>query len=915
MAEYFAFLLRGLGSGGVYAALAMALVVTYRSSGVVNFATGAIGLYVAETYAYLRNGELFIPFPGFPSTVSLGTDELSFAVASVIALVIAALLGMMLHFLVFRPLRAAPAVAKAVASIGVMIVLQAVIGIRLGTNPITTSSIMPDDTVTIFGEAIRSDRLWFAAAIVGVALLLGVLFKYTSFGLATRAAAETEKGAYVTGLSPQRIALANWSLSAVVAGIAGILISPIVPIIPVSYTLFIVPALAAALVGGFTNLAPAVAAGLLIGMLQSELVFLQLKFDWLPAAGLPEMIPLVLILAVLVIRGKPLPDRGAVVTQTLGRAPRPQHLVSATLIPVAIALLAVLVTSGGYRAAIILTFIYGIIGLSWVVITGYAGQVSLAQLSLAGVGAFALFRFAENWSVPFPIAPLLSAAVATVIGVVIGLPALRIRGLPVAVVTLAFAVAVEGFWFLNSDYNGGLGGAPIEAPSIFGYELRVDGLSSRIPFAVMCLTVLTLVGLGVALLRRSSLGASMLAVKANERSAAAAGIDVARTKVVAFAIGSYIAGIGGCLLAYMQGAAIPQTFNAVLGIGIFATVYLSGITTISGGINAGVIAAGGIVFVVLDRNVDLGQWYPVISGVLLILTIIKNPEGIMGGLQEQIRERRDSKRSREPALPAFDRSEAGADVPPPVPGPPILTVDSISVTFGGVRAVDRVSFDVPRGLIVGLIGPNGAGKTTLIDAISGFADSTGHTEFDGLDVTELAPHRRARLGLGRTFQSVELYEDLTVEENIGVGQRAARPTDDGVDDAAALDELCALLRLDGVRHRPVAELSAGYRQLVSIARTLAGRPKVLLLDEPAGGLDSDESQWLGDRLRDIRRAGTTVLMIDHDMNLVLGVCDHIHVLDLGVLIASGTPAEIQGNERVSAAYLGSSEDALVGEST
>jgi ABC-type branched-subunit amino acid transport system ATPase component len=155
-----------------------------------------------------------------------------------------------------------------------------------------------------------------------------------------------------------------------------------------------------------------------------------------------------------------------------------------------------------------------------------------------------------------------------------------------------------------------------------------------------------------------------------------------------------------------------------------------------------------------------------------------------------------------------------------------------------------------------------------------------------------------------------LSEDLTVEENIGVGQAAAlnRPGNDSSTRGADLDELCSLLRLDGVRHRPVRELSAGYRQLVSIARTLAGKPKVLLLDEPAGGLDTDESQWLGDRLRDIRDAGMTVVMIDHDMNLVLGVCDRVHVLDLGILIASGTPAEIQADPRVTAAYLGSSEE-------
>ncbi|MET0199089.1 MAG: branched-chain amino acid ABC transporter ATP-binding protein/permease, partial [Rhodococcus fascians] len=547
------------------------------------------------------------------------------------------------------------------------------------------------------------------------------------------------------------------------------------------------------------------------------------------------------------------------------------------------------------------------------VVTGYAGQVSLAQLSLAGVGAFALFRFAENWGVPFPIAPILSAAVAAVIGVVIGLPALRIRGLPVAIVTLAFATAVEALWFNNPDYNGGLTGATIKVPSLFGVDFRVDALSSRIPFALMCLTTLTMVAVGVALLRRSQLGASMLAVKANERSAAAAGIDVARTKVIAFAMGAFIAGLAGSLLGYYQQAAIATTYNAVAGIGIFALIYLSGVTTISGGINAGVLAAGGLVYVVIDRNLDLGPWYAAISGVLLIFTVIRNPEGIMGDVQARLRERRE--RGQQTTLPVFEREE-GATVTPSVGGNDssaacVLKAEAITVNYGGVRAVDNVNLDIREGSIVGLIGPNGAGKTTLIDAISGFTKGLGTTTYLDVDVSEWSPHRRARMGLGRTFQSVELYEDLTVAENIVVGQRAARERFERHEDhGAALDELCVLLRLDGVRDRPVAELSAGYRQLVSIARTLAGRPRVLLLDEPAGGLDSDESRWLGDRLCDIRDAGVTVVMIDHDMDLVLNVCDYVYVLDIGAVIAQGAASEVRADRRVAEAYLGMSDTAL-----
>jgi ABC-type branched-subunit amino acid transport system ATPase component len=228
----------------------------------------------------------------------------------------------------------------------------------------------------------------------------------------------------------------------------------------------------------------------------------------------------------------------------------------------------------------------------------------------------------------------------------------------------------------------------------------------------------------------------------------------------------------------------------------------------------------------------------------------------------------------------------------------VLAVRDLSVRYGGVLAVDAVSFDVCRGAIVGLIGPNGAGKTTVIDAISGFCRYRGTVELDGSGIDELKPYRRVRAGLGRTFQGIELWNELTVAENVLVGPGAAGRDHDDV------STLFSLLRLDPLRDRPASELSQGQRQLVSIARALVAKPAVVLLDEPAAGLDSTESGWLAERLRDVRDAGTTVLLVDHDMNLVLDVCDHIEVLDVGQIIARGGADDIRRDRRVAAAYLG-----------
>ncbi|HKH88862.1 MAG TPA: branched-chain amino acid ABC transporter permease, partial [Acidimicrobiales bacterium] len=321
MTPHLVFLLLGLANGAVFASLALALVITYRASGVINFATSGIALVTAYEYAYLRRGQLLDLIPGLKPTVKI-SGSMGFVPALVAALVFAALLGLVLYGLVFRPLRTAPPVARAVASLGILVVATGDILQRAGSSPVDVSNIFPTHAYKIGGVRVSGDRIWFALTVVVVALALAALYRFTRFGLHTRAAAETEKGAFVSGISPDRIALMNWMISAAAAGLAGILIAPIVPLSPGAYSLFIVPALAAAIVGRFQAMAIAVGVGLAIGMLQSEAAFLQSKYSWLPSSGLPEMIPLALILGVLIWRTQPLPARGEIIRVSLGRAPR-----------------------------------------------------------------------------------------------------------------------------------------------------------------------------------------------------------------------------------------------------------------------------------------------------------------------------------------------------------------------------------------------------------------------------------------------------------------------------------------------------------------------------------------------------------------------------------------------------------------
>jgi len=240
-------------------------------------------------------------------------------------------------------------------------------------------------------------------------------------------------------------------------------------------------------------------------------------------------------------------------------------------------------------------------------------------------------------------------------------------------------------------------------------------------------------------------------------------------------------------------------------------------------------------------------------------------------------------------------------------------VRGLTVTYGGLRANDAVDIEVASGQVVGLIGPNGAGKSTFVDAVCGFVSYSGTVLLGGRALDGLAPHRRRRLGLARTWQSVELFTDLSVRANVDVADAAVSTGALLLDlvqphrrrDAQRVDAALAAVGLDGLRDSRPGELSTGERKRLGVARALAGNPRVVLLDEPASGLDRDERQLLRDLLRRLAAAGLAVLLIEHDVDLVLATCDHVVVLDFGVVIAAGTPDEVRRDERVAAAYLGS----------
>jgi len=919
----------GLGAGALIASIALGVVLIYRGSGVINVATGAIAMLAAYIFWALRTGYL-----GF---------HLSTAPAFVLTLASMAAFGVLIELTIFRPLRNTAPLAKLAASLGLLLVLESGMIVIFGNSLKAAPSILPSDTVTIFDRVVPKDRLLLAGIVIVVAAGLAALFRWTPFGLSTRAASENEVSAMLAGLSPSRLAVANTVLASVVAGGLGVLVAPLIALDAQTLAFQVVPALAAALLAGFTSFFIACFAGLAIGVTQSLLIYWGTQ-SWFPTdeggapiRGLPELFVFLVIVLALFLRGASLPGRGELVERRLPAVPRPERLLRPTAIAAVVGVACLIAFPYDFRQSLINSLLGVMICLSLVVIVGFVGQISVVQLALAGVAGFTMSHLTTDvggiWA-EFPISLLIGAASATVVGLLIAVSALRVRGVSLVVVTLAAAVALEQFGFLNVRWGGGATGSPVAEPGLGGLDLSPGasfrGLDDKIPspvFGFLVLAATLALCMLVANVRRASLGQRMLAVRSNERAAAAAGINVRNTKLAGFGIAAFVAGMAGALYAYNFGSVSYSRFGALTALGLIAFAYFGGITMVSGAVLAGVGATEGLFPHAFDRWFGLsGNWALLIGGFALIVTLLVNPEGIAGtGYKKKQQKKR--RLAAEAALgteaPRTPHAPARRGIPPPrrapaqQPAATVLAATGISVSFGGLQALDDVDLTVAEGQLVGLIGPNGAGKTTFIDAISGFVPHGGRVELEGRGMDGLTAHARAQRGLARTWQSLELFDDLSVRENLAVAsyrpsawasaiEALSRP----VRSTKAADAALELLGLEETADAMPEDLTQGQRKLVGIARALAAEPRLLCLDEPAAGLDTREGEELAHHLRGVVDAGTAMLLVDHDMGLVLGISDYVVVLEFGRVIAQGTPDAVRRDPQVIGAYLGSAASEL-----
>ncbi|SEP48417.1 amino acid/amide ABC transporter membrane protein 2, HAAT family /amino acid/amide ABC transporter ATP-binding protein 1, HAAT family [Methylobacterium sp. ap11] len=535
------------------------------------------------------------------------------------------------------------------------------------------------------------------------------------------------------------------------------------------------------------------------------------------------------------------------------------------------------------------TYAIAVIGLT--VVLGLCGQINLAQAAFFGIGAYAVGLGTVDLGISFWLCLPIGLALALVLGAVLGASTLRLGGHYLAMVTISFQQILTLIMINWIPVTHGPDGVPnIKRPGLF-----TDGQS----YLALCVVVLAAVAYAVWRMPRTRLGRAMRAVRDNELAAGVTGIDIYRTKVAAFAIGALLAGLGGGLFAGSFTYISPDQFSFAESVVFLTMALLGGV-----GSPVGAVIGTGLLILIpewLRFLKEIPGLYLAIYGLAVILIVVFMPEGIWGFLGDQVKRLR-------PKKPAAPRAQELTLTQAAASTAPVLQVEGLSKHFGGLKAVDEVSFTVARGGIHALIGPNGSGKTTTLNVLSGLYTPTGgRVRLDGQDITRFAPHRRAASGLGRTFQNIRLFRSMSALENVVIG--AERPGNGIVaQDRASLEARAraalAFVGLEARADESISSFSYGHQRLVEIARALAGNPVLLLLDEPAAGLNSTEKNALTVLLRRMAAKGLTILIIDHDMTLVSDVASHITVLNFGRRIADGVTATVLREPAVIEAYLG-----------
>jgi ABC-type branched-subunit amino acid transport system ATPase component/ABC-type branched-subunit amino acid transport system permease subunit len=906
--------------GMTYGLLAVGLVLVYRTNRIINFAHGEIGAFGAALFgtAVLR---WHIPY----------------YLALPIAFAAAGGMAALAEVAVVRRLKNAPRLMSIVATLGVG---QFLLFFSAAFNPTSSAGFtfpsppgLPEFTL----GALRLTRAYTGMLAFGPLVVIGiaVFLRRSRFGLGIRAASANQEAARMAGIFAGRMSSLAWALAGMVSAFTAILILP-----SRGFTAgesfgpsLLLRALAGAVIARMNSLPQALAAGIGIGIVEQLLLWNY------PQAGFVEVALFALIVvALLVQRGvggreeekgswaavqgwRPLPEAVARLREVrmFAWAVAAGSLVLAMLLPIVMS----------NSNAVILTGIMGfaIVGLSVGVITGLGGQLSLGQFAIGAIGAVISYHVSRRIGA-FPLALLYAGLGGAAASVLIGIPALRIKGLLLTVTTLGFTLVTAG-WLLQQPWALGDGVDP-GRPIVFGHPLDTG---KRYYYFV--LVVLVLMFWLARNIRKGGLGRLLVAVRDNEDNARAFTVPARLIKLQGFLVAGFIAGVGGAAYGHMLSRLGTSAFPIRTGTDVVAMTVIGGMSLLAGPLIGAFYIVGIPAFLPLD---SAGLAATQLGWLILILYL---PGGIAQGIEPlRARYARWAARRHGIDLAAAEATQSGEQTEGAVGGPSglpavaapaqrlrpngsvLLEGIDLHKSFGGVRAVNGVSLQVRAGEIVGLIGPNGAGKTTTFELLGGFTrPDRGRVIFDGEDVSDLGPEERGKRGLIRSFQDAALFPTLTVLDAARLSFERVAPTSffssvlglpgrERSKDRMAR-ELVGAMGLDSYRNKQIQELSTGTRRITEIACLIALQPTLLLLDEPSSGIAQRETEALGRLLQQIKdELDLTMLVIEHDIPLIMGLSDNIVAMDAGSVIAAGPPDVVRTDPAVVEAYLGGSATAI-----
>ena len=965
MTVFLNIVISGAVAGAIYSMMASALVLTYQTSGIFNFAQGAVAFVSAFFYFQLHTGQ-----------------HLSIVVSALITVfAFAPLLGLMLDRVLFRRLAEGPVFARIVGTIGLLVALPAIAlwtvetvcnGVFNMNLPETTSIVAAGGSVPGVGPTpptvwhlgaialpkvnVNSDQLAVLAAAAVVAVLLWLLLRHTRIGLEMRAAVDKKELSGLRGMNVARTSGLSWVLTMMISSLAGILIAPLFQLDPSTLTLVVLGSLVAVAVAGLRSIPIAMAGGLALGIIQGLIAFY--GKDFLPSSliqlsGFSSSIPFFLTVVVLFFVGR---DRGRQAGSVSEERPRADHREGLPrwrrVLPWAVAVVALVaftMQASPFTTGAILApgIALSIVMLSFVVVTGIGGMVSLAQATFVTAGGFAagwVTTHQFSWSFPLIVsgghlnallATLVAAIVAGAIGALIAVPVRRLGALALALGTLALALVADLAIFQLDSIRDGDSGYLFGTPSFTIFGRTIFNFSNPRDEVFVLMLAFGLVTLLVRNLQRSASGRAMFAIRSSPAAAGASGIIVGRSQISIFALSAGIAGFGGALMGFSYSSFTNTTAPALIGATWLAAAVTFGIRRPGGAFIAGLsVVATTQIF----STISGWSWVPHNFGVLTTSTyfpsilfglgainLAMNPDGILAlmGEQQAARRRRRAERAASAVargdgcppwayrpLPTPLTDAPVADLPVaerPEPEPAVnvsvssipddapLVLEDLVAGYGDVEVLHGVSLRVAAGSIVALVGANGAGKSTLCGVAAGLvAPTAGRVLMGGVDLTQASPHRRVRAGMLLAPEARGIFPSLTVEENLEILLRSQAERNKAYERFGAL----------GVRRRSLAgSLSGGEQQMLSLVPALIRPPQVFIADEPTLGLAPLARLEVVRALADLRALGVAIVLVEEKAAEVVELADLVGFMNLGRLGWLGPRSELTEGQ-LALAYLG-----------